>query len=50
MSRFEDKKYSDIAGEMQIAQKTVETHISNALKVFRVALKDYLLLMIFLFR
>jgi RNA polymerase sigma-70 factor (ECF subfamily) len=50
MSRFEDKKYSEIAGEMQIAQKTVETHISNALKVFRVALKDYLPLMIFLFR
>jgi RNA polymerase sigma-70 factor, ECF subfamily len=50
MSRFEDKKYSEIAGEMQIAQKTVETHISHALKIFRSALKDYLPLMIFLFR
>jgi len=50
MSRFEEKKYAEIADEMQIAQKTVETHISNALKIFRIALKDYLPLMIFLFR
>jgi len=50
MSRFEEKKYSEIADEMQISQKTVETHISSALKIFRVALKDYLPLMIFLFR
>jgi RNA polymerase sigma-70 factor (ECF subfamily) len=50
MSRFEEKKYSEIAKEMQIAQKTVETHISNALKIFRVALKDYLPLVVFLFQ
>ena len=50
MSRFNEKKYSEIADEMQIAQKTVETHISNALKIFRTALKDYLPVMIFLFR
>ena len=50
MSRFDEKKYSEIAKEMQIAQKTVETHISYALKIFRVALKDYLPIMIFLFR
>ena len=50
MSRFDEKKYSEIANEMQIAQKTVETHISCALKIFRTALKDYLPLMIFLFR
>ncbi len=50
MSRFDEKKYSEIAEEMQIAQKTVETHISNALKIFRITLKDYLPLMIFLFR
>jgi RNA polymerase sigma-70 factor (ECF subfamily) len=49
MSRFEEKKYSEIADVMQISQKTVETHISNALKIFRIALKDYLPLMIFLF-
>ena len=49
MSRFEDKKYSEVALEMQIAQNTVETHISNALKIFRVALKDYLPIMIFFF-
>ena len=50
MSRFDEKKYAEIAEEMKIAQKTVETHISNALKLFRIALKDYLPLMIFLFR
>ncbi|MCK9618783.1 MAG: RNA polymerase sigma-70 factor [Lentimicrobiaceae bacterium] len=50
MSRFDEKKYSEIADEMQIAQKTVETHISNALKIFRITLKDYLPLVIFLFR
>ncbi len=50
MSRFEDKRYSEIADEMQISQKTVDTYISNALKIFRIALKDYLPLMIFLFR
>ena len=50
MSRFDEKKYSEIADEMQIAQKTVETHISNALKIFRTTLKDYLPLVIFLFR
>ena len=50
MSRFDEKKYSEIADEMQIAQKTVETHISSALKIFRTALKDYLPLVIFLFR
>ena len=50
MSRFEGKKYTEIADEMQIAQKTVETHISNALKIFRTTLKDYLPLVIFLFR
>ena len=50
MSRFDEMKYSEIAHEMQIAQKTVETHISIALKTFRLALKDYLPLVIFLFR
>jgi RNA polymerase sigma-70 factor (ECF subfamily) len=50
MSRFEEKKYSEIADVMQISQKTVETHISNALKIFRITLKDYLPLLIFLFR
>lgn len=50
MSRFDERKYSEIAENMQIAQKTVETHISNALKIFRVALKDYLLLVVLLFR
>ena len=50
LSRFEDKKYTEIAEQMQISQKTVETHISTALKHFRIALKDYLPLVVFLFQ
>ena len=32
----------EIAMELGISEKTVEYHISKALKVLRVALKDYL--------
>jgi RNA polymerase sigma-70 factor (ECF subfamily) len=48
LSRFEDKKYKEIAEEMNISVKAVEGHISKALKIFRVNLKDYLPLMAFL--
>jgi len=41
-SRFEDKKNREIADELNISQKTVEAHISKALKLFRAELKDYL--------
>lgn len=49
LSRFEDKKYKEIAEELNISVKAVEGHISKALKLFRVNLKDYLPLMTFLF-
>ncbi len=38
MSRFESKKYHEIAEELNISPKTVEVHISKALKHLRVAL------------
>ncbi|MCL3779258.1 RNA polymerase sigma-70 factor [Prolixibacteraceae bacterium JC049] len=42
MSRFEDKKNREIAEELGIVVKTVEAHMSKALKSMRVALRDYL--------
>jgi len=48
LSRFEDKKYKEIANELNISVKAVEAHISKALKLFRTNLKDYLPLVAFL--
>ena len=47
MSRFENKKYKDIAIELDISEKTVEAHMSRALKSLREQLKEYLLILIF---
>lgn len=41
MSRFQNMKYKEIAEELGIAQKTVEAHISKAMKILREDLKDY---------
>lgn len=49
LSRFEEKKYKEIAAELNISQKAVEGHISKALKLFRSNLKEYLPLMAFVF-
>jgi RNA polymerase sigma-70 factor (ECF subfamily) len=38
LSRFENKKYHEIADELHISPKTVEVHISKALKHLRSAL------------
>ncbi len=48
LSRFEEKKYKEIAKELNISVKAVEGHISKALKLFRTNLKDYLPLVAFL--
>ena len=50
MSRFDGKKYKEIAEELGISIKTVEAHMSRAMKELRELLKDYryLILMIFL--
>ena len=49
LSRFENKSNKEIAEEMEISIKGVEYHISKALKVLRVTLKDYLPLFYFFF-
>jgi len=49
LSRFEEKKNKEIAEELNISVKAVEGHITKALKVFRVALKDYLPFVAFIF-
>ncbi|MCB0664166.1 MAG: RNA polymerase sigma-70 factor [Saprospiraceae bacterium] len=42
MSRFEDKKYKVIAMELDISEKTVEAHMSKALRTLRSRLSKYL--------
>ena len=49
LSRFGNKSNKEIAEEMKISIKGVEYHISKALKVLRVSLKDYLPLFYFYF-
>jgi RNA polymerase sigma-70 factor (ECF subfamily) len=42
MSRFEEKKYKEIAENLGLSIKTVETQMSRALKVMRNSLGKYL--------
>lgn len=42
LSRFENKTNKEIASELNISIKGVEYHITKALKVLRINLKDYL--------
>ena len=42
LSRREGLKYCEIASELKISEKTVEAHMSKALKILRLELKDYL--------
>ena len=44
MSRFRGMKYREIAEELDISQKTVEAHMSKAMKQLRERLKDYFFL------
>lgn len=49
MSRFQEMKYKEIAEELDISQKTVEAHMSKALKLLRAHLKEnWLLMLIFI--
>ena len=48
LNRFEGKKYIEIADAQHISVKTVEAHISKALKFLRTELKDYLPMLLFL--
>ena len=48
-SRFDGKSYKEIAAEMDVTVKSVEFEVSKAMKILRVALKDYLAFFIFWF-
>jgi RNA polymerase sigma-70 factor (family 1) len=42
LSRFEEKSHKEIASELDISEKSVEYHITQALKFLRLQLRDYL--------
>lgn len=46
MSRTENLKYKEIAEKLGVTVKTVEAHMSKALKMLREELKDYLVFLI----
>jgi RNA polymerase sigma-70 factor, ECF subfamily len=48
MSRFKGKKNDEIAQELNLSKRTVETHITNSLKILREELKDYMMLLLLL--
>ena len=48
LSRFEELKYKEIAGRLNVSVKTVETQMSKALKILREKLTEYLKLIIFI--
>ena len=48
MSRNEGLKYKEIAEKLNVSVKTVETHMSTALKELRKNLKEYLTVILFL--
>ncbi len=44
LSRFEELKYREIADQLNISIKTVETQMGKALRILRVELADYLVM------
>ena len=42
MNRFDDLTYKEIAAQLHVSEKTIAYRISQALKTFRIELKDYL--------
>lgn len=47
LSRYKDYTNQEIALELSISQKTVEAHITKALKILRSELKDYMSVILF---
>jgi RNA polymerase sigma-70 factor, ECF subfamily len=50
MSRFDGFSHKEIASKLDISVKAVEYHITKALKVLRISLKDYLILVMAIFK
>lgn len=48
MSRYDGLKNKEIASKLNISEKTVEAHMTKALKTLRVSLKDYLTTALFI--
>jgi RNA polymerase sigma-70 factor, ECF subfamily len=46
LSRFEELKYQEIANQLEISVKTVENQMGKALKMMRLHLKEYLVLVL----
>lgn len=49
MSRYKSMKYKDIAEELDVSVKTVEAHMSKALKTLKEGLEDYIFLLILIY-
>jgi len=49
LSRMEGKKNGEVASLLNISEKAVEAQITKALKAFKISLKDYLALLVFMF-
>lgn len=49
LSRFEEQSHKEIAFALDLSEKSVEYHITQALKFLRIYLKDYLLVSLFWF-
>ncbi|MDR0750417.1 MAG: RNA polymerase sigma-70 factor [Tannerellaceae bacterium] len=50
MNRFENQTYNDIAVKMGVSSKTIAYRISQALKILREELKEYMPLLLFLMK
>lgn len=49
LSRFEHQTVPEIAGRLRLTPKAVEYHITRALKLLRVSLKDFLVVLLIFF-
>jgi len=49
MSRFEDLSHQEIAQQLDLSTKSIEYHITIALKELRITLRDFLTILLPLF-